>query len=174
MMHGQTNRTTPRGVFTLMAVVLLAGVMTSGAGPKFIEPELEIKAFKAPAGFQPDLWAREPQLENPVAMCIDEQGRVYVTETYRLIDGGVYDIRNHMDLYNEDLACRTIEDRVAMIQKHYGAAPFEFTNASEKVQLIEDRAGKGKADFSSVFAEGFNEILDGVAAGVLARKGNVY
>ena len=153
-------------------VLLVAG--WSEAAPKFVEPELEIKQFKAPAGFKPELWAEEPQLANPVAMCIDEQGRVYVTETYRLINGGVYDIRNHMDLYNEDLACRTIEDRLAMIQKHYGAAPFEFTNASEKVQLLEDRAGKGKADFATVFAEGFNEILDGVAAGVLARKGNVY
>src|SRR5665213_1762592 len=89
-----------------LAVLLVTAL--AGAAPKFVEPELEIKRFKVPEGFKPELWAEEPQLANPVAMCIDEQGRVYVTETYRLIDGGVYDIRNHMDLYNEDLACRTI------------------------------------------------------------------
>jgi quinoprotein glucose dehydrogenase len=157
-------------------MVALLGWMTitASAETKFIEPALEIKQFKVPAGFKTELWAEEPQLANPVAMCIDEHGKVYVTETYRLIDGGVYDIRNHMDLYSEDLACRTIEDRLAMIQKHYGVAPVEFTKASEKVQLLEDRSGGGKADFATTFAEGFNEILDGLGAGVLARKGDVY
>ena len=157
-----------------MAALSAFAIMNLRAETKFIEPSLEIKQFKVPAGFKPELWAQEPQIANPVAMCIDEHGRIYVTETYRLIDGGVYDIRNHMDLYSEDLACRTIEDRLAMIQKHYGVAPVEFTKASEKVQLLEDRSGGGKADFATTFAEGFNEILDGVGAGVLARKGDVY
>ncbi len=161
-------------VWFLCAVILVAVAITAGAQTKFIEPQLEIKQFKVPDGFKTELWAEEPQLANPVAMCIDEHGKVYVTETYRLIDGGVYDIRNHMDLYSEDLACRTIEERLAMIQKHYGVAPVEFTKASEKVQLLEDRSGGGKADFATTFAEGFNEILDGLGAGVLARKGDVY
>src|SRR5271169_2606958 len=166
--------TVRRSAWILPAIFLSFIAAKTSAEQKFIEPSLEIKQFKAPPGFVPELWAEEPQLANPVAMCIDEHGRIYVTETYRLIDGGVYDIRSHLDLYNEDLASRTIEDRLAMIQRHYGVAPREFTHASEKVQLLEDRSGGGKADVATTFAEGFNEILDGVGAGVLARKGDVY
>ena len=45
---------------------------------------------------------------------------------------------------------------------------------SEVVQLIEDRAGTGQADHATVYADGFNTIMDGIGAGVLARKGKVY
>ena len=37
-----------------------------------------------------------------------------------------------------------------------------------------DFDGDGKMDFSTVFAEGFDHALDGIAAGVIARKGNVW
>jgi len=42
------------------------------------------------------------------------------------------------------------------------------------LKLLEDRDGDGKVDHSTVFAEGFNQILDGLGAGVLARNGNVW
>ncbi len=140
----------------------------------FIDPTLAMKQFKAPAGFKVDLWAAEPQLKNPVALCVDEHGRVYVAETYRLVDAGVFDIRGHMNLYTEDLACRTVEDRAAMITRNYPGKLNEFTNASEAVRLLEDKGGVGHADTSTVFADGFNRLTDGVGASVLARKGNVY
>ena len=37
-----------------------------------------------PAGLKVELFAAEPLLANPVAFCIDEQGRFYVAETFRL------------------------------------------------------------------------------------------
>jgi quinoprotein glucose dehydrogenase len=40
--------------------------------------------------------------------------------------------------------------------------------------LIEDTDGDGRADQATVFADRFNGILDGTAAGVLAQGGNVY
>jgi quinoprotein glucose dehydrogenase len=45
---------------------------------------------------------------------------------------------------------------------------------SERVQLVWDSKGTGKADSSKIFAEGFNEPQAGIAAGVLSRKGSVY
>ncbi|HZQ47917.1 MAG TPA: PVC-type heme-binding CxxCH protein, partial [Verrucomicrobiae bacterium] len=138
-----------------------------------IDPQLAIKQFQVPAGFKVDLFASEPQLLNPVAFCFDEQGRIYVAETFRYRKS-VYDIRSHMDMYADDLACRTVEDRAAMIKKYLGGEIGMMTNESERVQLLEDRDGDGKADHSTVFADGFNTILDGLGAGILARKGNVY
>jgi len=71
------------------------------------------KRIQVPAGFKVDLWAAEPLLANPVCFAVDEKNRFYVAETFRLHDG-VTDIRSHMDWLDDDLACRTVEDRVAI------------------------------------------------------------
>jgi len=144
----------------------------SDFGPP-IDPELAIKQFKAPEGFKIDLFAAEPQLANPVSFCLDEQGRVFVAETFRYRTSA-FDIRQHMQMYYDDLASRTVEDRAAMIQRFLGNQVGKLTIQSEVVRLLEDRAGTGKADSSTVFADGFNSILDGIGSGVLARKGKVY
>ena len=49
-----------------------------------------------------------------------------------------------------------------------------FTKFSEKVALLEDADGDGRADHRKVFAEGFNGFLDGTAAGVLVDGADVY
>lgn len=165
----------------LMSFVAAFAEPAPGDNPKptkqkqqpLIDPELAIKHFDVPAGFKVDLFASEPQLLNPVAFCFDEQGHIYVAETFRYRKS-VYDIRGHMNMYTDDLACRTVEDRAAMIKKYLGDKIGTMTNESERVQLLEDRDGDGKADHSTVFADGFNTILDGLGAGILARKGNVY
>ena len=159
----------------LLAFNAAADEITATAGKlkPLIDPESAIKQFQTPPGFKIDLFAAEPQLLNPVAFSIDEQGRVYVAETFRYRKS-VYDIRGHMDFYADDIACRTVEDRVAMIKKHLGDKWQTLTNESERIQLLEDRAGNGRADYSTVFADGFNSVVDGLGAGILARKGKVY
>src|SRR5262249_61072908 len=72
-----------------------------------------LKRIRVPNGLKIDLFAAEPLLANPVAFCIDERGRFYVAETYR-IHAGVEDTREHMGWLDDDLACRTVQDRVAM------------------------------------------------------------
>ena len=70
-------------------------------------------------GLTVELFAAEPLLANPVAFCLDEKGVVYVAETFRHSDG-VTDTRNHMNWLDDDLACRTVADRVAMYKKYLG------------------------------------------------------
>jgi quinoprotein glucose dehydrogenase len=150
----------------------------SGEGQPFIAPASEegqqaIKRFKPAPGLKVDLWAAEPLLANPVAFSFDEKGRAYVCETFRL-GAGVDDIRGIMGWLNEELASRTVDERLAEMKRHLGDRFASYTNNSERIQLIEDRAGQGKADHATVFAEHFNSPLDGIGAGVLARKGNVW
>lgn len=135
--------------------------------------EAAIKRFRAPEGLQVRLFAAEPLLANPVAFTSDERGRIYVAETFRLHDG-VTDIRGHMDWLDDDLACRTVNDRVAMYRKFLGDKFETYAVHHDRVKLIEDRDGDGKAETSSVFAEGFREAADGIGAGVLARDGEVW
>jgi quinoprotein glucose dehydrogenase len=164
-----------RGLFlSLLLPLWLPAADVKPADPKTaIDPELAIKQFKVPPGFKVELFAAEPQLANPVAFCFDEQGKCYVAETFRL-HAGVTDIRGHMNWLDDDLASRTTEDLAAMFTKFLGPKVNELTNNSERVRLIEDRDGNGRADFSTTFAEGFNSMVDGIGAGVLARKGNVW
>lgn len=176
----------------LLLVVLSAHAAETSAGAKRgqgLEPlpasgeaESAMKRFQIPPGFKIEVFAAEPMLANPVAFSIDEKGRVFVAETYRhsavgpafRFYEGVFDIRSHMDWLEQDLSARSVEDRVALLRRNLGTNFSRLTEISEKIRLLEDRNHDGKADFSSVFAEGFNRAADGIGAGVLARKGDVY
>ncbi|WP_165248823.1 PVC-type heme-binding CxxCH protein [Paludisphaera soli] len=132
------------------------------------------KSLRVAPGFQVDLFAAEPMLANPVAFHVDEKGRFFVVETFRHTDG-VTDTRGHMNWLVDDLAARTVADRVAMYKKFFKPEEFaRFGVESERISLIEDRDGDGKADHAQVFAEGFIGPETGIAAGVLTRKGDVY
>jgi quinoprotein glucose dehydrogenase len=142
--------------------------------PASDEGTLALKRMQLPEGLVATLWAAEPMLANPVAFNIDERGRIYVAETYRY-RSSVLDIRDYMWMLEDDLANRTIEDQSASILRNFkavGAAALSIE--SERIRLLEDKDGDGKADRSTLFAEGFNTPLDGIASGVLARRGKVW
>ncbi|MFA6543806.1 MAG: HEAT repeat domain-containing protein [Limisphaerales bacterium] len=144
---------------------------TINPGEATKEAEMAAKKFRLAPGLKVDLWAAEPQLANPVAFCIDEHGRIYVAETHRLHQG-VTDIRGHMNWLDEELAARTTDDMRKLFLRHQYDGR---TNASERVTLIEDRTGAGRATHYSTFADGiFNSPVDGLGAGLLARRGNVW
>ncbi len=124
----------------------------------------------AEKGLKVEVWAAEPHLTNPVAFCFDEKGRVFVAETNRL-HTGVPDTRGHMKWLDEDLANRSTDDLLAMYRKHKYEG---FEKYEDRVRMVWDSTGSGKADKSSVFAGGFNRPQDGLIAGLLARKGQVY
>ena len=179
----------PSVLISRLAVFLVAGMSTVFAQTLELQPAVRIptpvmdpasndatlalKRFSLPAGFQAKLWAAEPMLANPVAIDFDEKGRLFVSETYRYRTS-VLDIRDYMGMLELDLASRTIEDRAAIQHKVFGAQAKDFAIESEVVRLIEDTNHDGVADKSTVYADGFNSELDGIAAGVLARHGKVW
>ncbi len=134
------------------------------------KPDERLAPIKVEKGLAVEVWAAEPLLQNPVAFCFDEKGNAYVAETNRL-HTGTPDTRNFMKWLDDDLACRTVADRVAMYRKHgYGG----FEKHDDIVRKVWDSTGSGKADKSSVFSKGYNQPADGLGAGLLARKGQVY
>src|SRR5205807_9817518 len=152
---------------------LSEGVRAPRIAPASDEGELAIKKFQVPPGLKVDLWAAEPMFANPVAFNFDEKGRAYVCETFRL-NAGVDDIRGIMDWLDEELASRSVDDRLAEMKRHLGDRFAKYSEHSERISLIEDRDGDGKADHATVFADGFDTPLDGIGAGVLAREGKVW
>ena len=160
--------------------VALAGELASPApknqpkvAPASNEGQDAIRSLKLPPGFKAELIAAEPHLANPVAFWIDERGRIYVCETFRLHEG-VTDIRGHMDWLDEDLAARTVDDRYALMERHMGSTFNTAGVSADRIRLLSDTNGDGKIDEDKVFADGFGHPMDGIAAGVLSRKGNVY
>ncbi|HVE40960.1 MAG TPA: HEAT repeat domain-containing protein [Planctomycetota bacterium] len=156
-----------------MLPLLLLLTLPAGAQEGPAEAELAVRTLRPAAGLQVTLFAAEPQLQNPSSFTIDEKGRFFVVETHRRRTS-VLDVRSVVGWLDEDLACRTVEDRIAMHRRHLGADVEKLAVESEKIKLIEDRSGSGRADHAETFAEGFNSIADGVAAGILARKGEVW
>jgi quinoprotein glucose dehydrogenase len=141
--------------------------------PASPEAELRLTKFRVPAGLRAELWAAEPMVANIVAFAFDGRGRCYVAETFRHSDG-VTDIRGHMDWLDDDLACRTVQDRFNLYKKHLGAKLDTYAVHHDRVRLVEDTKGGGKADKATVFADGFHSHVTGIGAGVLARQGKVW
>jgi quinoprotein glucose dehydrogenase len=161
------------GRLTPIAALLCLATIVHAAPPGDVAAS---GGFKAPPGWTVELFANEPQLYNPVAFCIDEQGRIFVAEEYRF-NRGTEENRSRPFLLEDDLQIQTVADRLAMFKKWSGK--FEggmnwFSKYSDQVRLLEDRDGDGRAERSSVFAGGFNGPTDGLAAGVIARDGDVY
>ena len=149
---------------------------SEGAAKGAADAANAIKTFKNDAGVKAELFASEPMIANPVAFTVDEKGRWYVAESFRQ-ERGVEDNRGHGNWLNDDIAARSTDDRLAMIKKFYpDQAKFaeKFTKFEERISLLEDTNGDGKADRSTIFADGFRDPLDGTGAGVLARGGEVW
>ncbi|MEX1048850.1 MAG: c-type cytochrome [Akkermansiaceae bacterium] len=116
----------------------------------------------------------EHQITSPTAITFDEQGRIYVAETHRF-RAGVEDDRDHLYWYLDDLAARTTADRTALHEKWQDKLPLKkLTEKSEIIRRLADTTGDGKVDESTVFADSFNQLLDGTAAGVFFYEGSLF
>ena len=173
----------PRTFAAELAPTASAGVGKLKPETRSTAPEIEaaseegqqaISRMNLPAGLKASLWAAEPMLANPVAFNLDEHGRVFVAETHRYRTS-VLDIRDYMWSLEDDLANRNQDDFLASIRRDFGETGVQdLSRESERLMLLEDTNGDGKADKSSVYAENFRSPIDGIASGVLIHRGDVW
>ncbi len=111
----------------------------------------------------------------PVALDVDEWGRVLVAETGRM-NAGTEDNRQHAGWLEDDLASRRVEDRVAYYEKWMAAGEFEdpdhFTRASDRLIALVDEDGDGVAEIRQEIAS-WNGMASGLIAGVESREGEI-
>jgi quinoprotein glucose dehydrogenase len=137
-------------------------------------------------------WSGALNVPDPVAVTLDPQGRAYVTSTTRRKVGDL-DIREHMMWVPADVALDSVEAKSAFyhdvlapgkmraprgsLKDNNGDGSIDWkdlTTTTERIYQLRDTDGDGIADKMTVFAEGFNTDVTGIAAGVLHHDGWVY
>jgi len=137
-------------------------------------------------------WSAEVNVPDPVAVSMDPQGHVYVTQTTRRKVADL-DIREHPQWIPFDVALESIDQKEAFLKDVLAPGKMkraegdlrdhnkdgsidwkDLTVHSERIYRLEDSTGSGIADKKTIFAEGFNTPVTGIAAGVLYYDGYVY
>ena len=135
-----------------------------------------IRGLQIPTESQLKIFAtyKDHELYSPNALAVDMNGNLLVSETHRL-GHCVPSTRDHPYWLNDDLRAVTLSDRENLHQKWNDRYPItKLTGESDKVRLLADRNKDGIADQSTIYAEGFDDLLDGVAGGAFPLDENVY
>jgi len=151
--------------------LIAASLPLAAAAPEVTTATIKPDSAAGANGLTRSLVASEPLLQNPVSLSVDVDGKIFVTETTRRKIADL-DIRDHRDWIPNDLALTSIEEKREFLRKQKEWPT--LTAVSEKIHLLEDTNNDGISDKSTVFAAGFNTEVTGIAAGVLAWRGDVY
>ncbi|MEZ5386092.1 MAG: HEAT repeat domain-containing protein [Prosthecobacter sp.] len=137
-------------------------------------------------------WSGDLNVPDPVAVTVDEQGRVYVSATTRRKAADL-DIRQHTAWIPDDVSLTSVEEKEAFLKRELAPGNLrlprgdlkdhnqdgsidwkDLTVHSERIYQLRDTDGDGTADKMTVFAEGFDSVVTGIAAGILYHDGWVY
>ncbi|MAC20647.1 MAG: hypothetical protein CMJ23_13430 [Phycisphaerae bacterium] len=129
-----------------------------------------------PDGFTAKVVATDPLIQDAVAFSVDPSGNLLIAETERT-NHGAMDNRSSPWHLEDDLQSRTVEDRVAYMEKwaHKQANGMSYyTEAPDRVRRSVDADGDGIYDRHTIFAGPFNEVADGIGAGVMPVGDEVW
>jgi len=143
----------------------------------------EVKPFK---------WSGELNVPDPTSVTFDEAGNAYVASTTRRKVGDL-DIREHRAWIPDDVGLTSPAEKLAFFQRELAPGKMKIGRGSlkdhnkdgsvdwkdltfhqERIYKLADTDRDGVADKITVFAEGFNSPVSGIAAGVLYHDGWVY
>jgi putative heme-binding domain-containing protein len=137
------------------------------------------------------LWGIDSLVVSPIAIDIDDLGKLYYTTTNRQ-KNSEFDIRSHRDWEIESIQLQTVEDKRTFLHKTLSPENSknnewlkdlngdsshdwrDMTVEKENVYRLEDVSGDGVADLSQLVVEDFNDEVTDVAGGVLADGNNLY
>lgn len=137
------------------------------------------------------LWASDSLVADPIALDMDDEGRVYITRTNRQLNSE-FDIRGHQDWEIGSIMLQTPEDRRAFLKRELSPDSSEvndwfvdlngdgsrdwkdLTVEKEQVFRIEDVDGDGIADRSQLLIEGFNDVITDCNGALEIFEDNVF
>jgi putative membrane-bound dehydrogenase-like protein len=119
-------------------------------------PEDARARMTLPEGFSVQVFASEPMIRQPVAACFDTRGRLWVIEYLQ------YPNPEGLKPVSVDQYLRTEYDRVP-------PPPPLGPRGADRIKILEDTDGDGKADKVTIFVEGLN-----LASGLAVGHGGVF
>jgi putative membrane-bound dehydrogenase-like protein len=119
-------------------------------------PEEAARRMVVPDGFRVETFASEPEIRQPVAACFDERGRMWVIEYLQ------YPVPAGLKPVTVDQYLRTEYDRVP-------EPPPKGPRGADRIKILEDTDGDGRADKVTTFLEGLN-----LASAIAVGNGGVY
>jgi putative membrane-bound dehydrogenase-like protein len=142
-------------------------------------------------GLQLSLWASDSLAPDPIAMDIDDEGKIYITRSNRN-KNSEFDIRGHRDWMTPSIALETVEERRAFLHKTF--APelstqnewfpdlnndsihdwHDLTVEKDEIWMLEDLDGDGMADVSTQILNDFNDEVNDQAGALLVRDKDVF
>ena len=135
-----------------------------------------LERIRTPDGISKRIIAAGPLVRDPVAFAVDAKGRAYVCESERQ-EFGVEDNRSSPFWLQDDLALQTVDDRLAMYEKHKDRRQDGmdyYTAREDRLTCLSDEDGDGIMDTVRPFTDPFAEPLDGTLAGVLVEDGTAW
>lgn len=171
------------------------GILTFTENPSTAIKNAKEIRDKTPAkvgeGLQLSLWASDSLAPDPVAMSVDDKGRVYLTRTNRQ-KHSEFDIRGHRDWMTASISLQTVEERQAFLHQTFaperskenewlkdlnGDGNHDWKDLAvekEEVWRLEDTNKDGVADVSKRVLNDFNEEITDVAGGLLVREKDAF
>ena len=143
----------------VIALLLLLTLGCSPSGPPH-SPEEALKTFQIQDNFQIELYAAEPDITDPVAMEVDEYGRIYVVESsgYPLdTESGAGRVKLLEDTDQDGKPDRTtlFADKLTLPTGVMAWKKGILVTDAPYVLYLEDTNGDGKADIREPLLEGF-------------------
>lgn len=161
---------------------------TAAQNAKTIQNAATIKLAE---GLRLSLWASDSLAPDPVAMSIDDRGRVFLTRTVRQ-KRSEFDIRGHQNWITASIGLQTVDDRRAFLRQTFAPErskenewlkDMNFDGSHdwrdlaverEEIWCLEDRDRDGYADISRrVWNDPSDEVTD-IAAGLLVRDQDMF
>ena len=151
----------PAARLVLWSLILPACAAASARGqqpeaPGGFTPEEAVRRMVVPSGFHVEVFAAEPMVRQPVTACFDERGRLWVVEYLQ------YPNPAGLKPVTVDQYLRTEYDRVP-------EPPPRGPRGADRIKILEDTDGDGRADSVKVFAEGLN-----LASALAVGHGGVF
>ncbi len=137
------------------------------------------------------LWAPDTLVQDPIAISIDNRGRVFYTQATRQ-EHSEFDIRGHPNWMTASISFQTVEDRREFLKKTFaqtneegerflqdlnGDGSLDWKDLAvekEQVWFIEDISNDGFADRAQLYLEDFNQEVTDVANGIESHGNQVF
>ncbi|GGD82798.1 glucose dehydrogenase [Maribacter cobaltidurans] len=142
-------------------------------------------------GLKLSLWATDSLAPDPIAMDVDNEGRIYITRSNRN-KNSEFDIRGHRDWMTASIGLQSVEERRAFLHETFAPEKSkenswfpDLNNDSihdwqdlavekDEVWMLEDSDGDGIADVSTQILNDFNDEVNDVAGALLVRDEDVF